>query len=132
MVRLDGRHLSLHDAGVAPTPPELPRVVVGAGGSVRTVANAVRYADELNLYAEPALIDAARTAIAASGRDIRLSLFLDWSWDRWPTDAASELARWHSVGIDRMFVSVGGPDMLERVRTLGRLAADFPPNAPGR
>ena len=41
----------------------------------------------------------------------------------WPADPGSELAEWSAQGIDRVYVNVGAPDMLDRVRQLAALAA---------
>ena len=75
-------------------------------------------ADELNLYADAALVNETRRAIRDSGRDVALSVFLSWEWDKWPTDPWSELDRWADLGVDRACVSVAGPDMGKRVEML--------------
>ena len=113
-----GRHISLDEATCTPAPPEPPRIVVGVGGSRRTLRRAVEVADELNVYADDAVLAEARAAIEASGRDVALSVFLSWEWDRWPADPAGELERWAERGVDRACVSLGGPDMNGRIASL--------------
>ncbi len=81
------------------------------------IDRAVDFADELNVYAEEHLVDAARAAIERSGRQVGLSTYLDWSWGSWPADPRAELARL-SGGFDRVFISIGGYDMPGRVRRL--------------
>lgn len=123
-VSYDGRHVTLRDAICTPAPAAPPRVVVGVGPSRRTLERAIEYADELNLYAEPELITAAREAAASSGRSVDLSLYLAWEFDKWPADPGAELRRWASEGIDRVFVNLGG-EMEGRVRELGALAEEI-------
>ena len=116
----EGRHITLRDAICTPAPSVSPRVVVGVGRSRRTLARAVAVADELNLYAEPALVDDAARLVAASGRRVALSVFLSWEWDKWPAEPEAELESWQARGVDRACVSLAGPDITERV---ARLAA---------
>ena len=121
-VTLDGNHVRLEGAACTPAPERAPHVVVGVGGSVRTIREAVKYADELNVYAEDAVLNAAREEIAQSGREVAISMFLGWEWDKWPTDPAGELSGWGEQGVDRFFVNVGAEDMPERIRQLATLA----------
>ena len=113
-----GRHVRLEGAICTPAPADPPRVVVGAGGSRRTIESAVRYADELNLYSEPALLEHAREVMARAGRSVDISVFLGWEFDRWPSDPARELERWAALGVDRAFINVGSPDMRDRLSQL--------------
>jgi L-alanine-DL-glutamate epimerase-like enolase superfamily enzyme len=78
----------------------------------------VGVADELNVYADGLVVDAARAEIAASGSRASLSIFLGWQDEQWPADPRRELRRWADIGIDRMYVSVGGPDPVDRIRQL--------------
>ena len=114
----DGRYTMLRDAICTPAPPAPPRVVVGIGSSRRTLARAVSVADELNLYAEPALVEEAAALVAAGGRRIALSVFLSWEWDQWPAEPEAALASWQARGVERACVSLAGPDMAERVARL--------------
>ncbi len=75
-------------------------------------------ADELNVYADEALVRVARTAAEATGRGVTVSVFLSWEWDMWPADPAGELARWSDLGVDRACVSLGSDDMLTRIAAL--------------
>jgi alkanesulfonate monooxygenase SsuD/methylene tetrahydromethanopterin reductase-like flavin-dependent oxidoreductase (luciferase family) len=116
-----GKFNELRGACVAPVPERAPRVVVGVGKSSSLASAAVRYADELNLYADADIVGHAKDLIASSGREISLSLFFDWSWDSWPADADAQLSHWHELGIERFFVSVGGADIPARIEQLARL-----------
>jgi alkanesulfonate monooxygenase SsuD/methylene tetrahydromethanopterin reductase-like flavin-dependent oxidoreductase (luciferase family) len=120
----DGRFDSLQGACVTPAPSEPPRVVVGVGKSVALMESAVGWADELNLYADEAVVSRAQDQIARSGRGVDTSLFLPWEWDKWPADPVSELDRWHSLGIERCFVSLGSDDMPARLEELAPLLQD--------
>ena len=113
-----GRHVALEEAISTPAPPAPPRVVVGVGGSRRTLGRTIGVADELNLYADEALVNEARDLVRESGRSIALSVFLSWEWDKWPDDATDKLARWAELGVDRACVSLGGADMPARIETL--------------
>jgi alkanesulfonate monooxygenase SsuD/methylene tetrahydromethanopterin reductase-like flavin-dependent oxidoreductase (luciferase family) len=117
-VTLEGTFQRLTDASCTPIPPVPPRVVVGVGKSRRTLESAVRYADELNIYAEPEVLEAARGEIAASGRDVAVSLFLGWEWGNWPDDPVGELRAWQDRGIERALVNVAGPDIPARMEQL--------------
>jgi alkanesulfonate monooxygenase SsuD/methylene tetrahydromethanopterin reductase-like flavin-dependent oxidoreductase (luciferase family) len=120
-VDLDGRHVHLRGAISTPAPERPPPVVVGVGGSRRTLARAVMFADELNLYDDGALIDAAGEAVQASGRPIRRSVFLSWEWEKWPADPEAALVDLAGRGIDRAFVTLAAPDILDRIAMLGRI-----------
>jgi len=52
------------------------------------------------------------------GPSPRISVFLDWSYDNWPADPQRELDDWAARGIGRVAVSIGSPDMPERIRIL--------------
>jgi hypothetical protein len=86
--------------------------VIGAAASMRMVRRAVAYADEINVYNDPAVLTAAKEAIVASGRDIRLSTcadqFEDFG-DQVPGDLGSQLQAWQDTGIDRLFISLYEP-----------------------
>jgi len=102
---------------ITPVPDVPPRVVAGVGGSRRMIRSAVAYADELNLYSDPALIDAAREELERAGRSIPISVFLHW--EAWPDDLRGELARWEERGVARAFVNIGyDADLSERVGQL--------------
>ncbi len=117
-VSMEGAHVRLAGAVCTPAPPSPPRVVVGVGGSRRTLASAVRYADELNLYDSPELLDGARAGLAQVDRSAGLSVYLSWEWDKWPADPADELSRWQQRGVARVLVAVGAEDMPGRIRQL--------------
>ena len=110
-----GRYVTLDGAICTPAPSTPPRVVVGVGGSRRTLHRLLPLADELNVYADEALVREARAAADAAGRPVEVSLFLSWEWDKWPADPAGELARWADLGVDRACVSLGSDDMVRRV-----------------
>jgi alkanesulfonate monooxygenase SsuD/methylene tetrahydromethanopterin reductase-like flavin-dependent oxidoreductase (luciferase family) len=120
-IDFDGRHIQLRGAISTPAPERPPPVVVGVGGSRRTLARAVTFADEVNLYDDRALIAAAGDAIQASGRPLRRSVFLSWEWEKWPADPEAALVDLASRGIDRAFVTLAAPDILDRISTLGRI-----------
>jgi alkanesulfonate monooxygenase SsuD/methylene tetrahydromethanopterin reductase-like flavin-dependent oxidoreductase (luciferase family) len=107
LVTYAGEHVHLTDAACTPTPATPPRIVVGVGGSRRLIRAAVTYADELNLYADPVILDYAREQIAAAGRSVALSIYLHWPPDQWPADLVGTLAAWAQPGISRVFVSLG-------------------------
>lgn len=107
-----GDHVHLKGARCAPPPPAPPRVVVGAGGSPRLVRAATHYADEINVYGDPALIAQARATIAACGRPVTLSACADefeHFGDHIPGTLADQLAPWREQGIDRLFISLYAP-----------------------
>ena len=74
-VDFSGTHVQLRKACCTPAPAAPPRVMVGVGGSRRTLAAALPIADELNLYPDEALVAEAQTMVSAAGRAIDLSLF---------------------------------------------------------
>jgi alkanesulfonate monooxygenase SsuD/methylene tetrahydromethanopterin reductase-like flavin-dependent oxidoreductase (luciferase family) len=120
-----GRHVQLHGAICTPAPATPPPVVVGVGGSRRTLVRAIEVADELNVYAEPELVAEARELAAALERSVAVSVFLSWEWDKWPADPGAELDAWEERGVARACISLGGPDMVSRIAQLaGR--ADAP------
>jgi alkanesulfonate monooxygenase SsuD/methylene tetrahydromethanopterin reductase-like flavin-dependent oxidoreductase (luciferase family) len=118
----EGRHIRLDGAICTPAPPSPPRVVVGVGGSRRTLARTSGLADELNLYDDPALITDARSRLVDAGLATSISVFVSWEWDRWPEDVARELDRLADAGVDRVCVSMGAAAMLPRIETLARWA----------
>jgi alkanesulfonate monooxygenase SsuD/methylene tetrahydromethanopterin reductase-like flavin-dependent oxidoreductase (luciferase family) len=121
-VTFEGEHVRLTGATCTPAPALAPRVVVGVGSSRRTLRHAVEYADELNIYADTAILAAAREEIGRTGRDVEVSLFLGWEMDKWPTDPAGELGQWADQGVERFLINVGGgPDMPSRIRQLAPL-----------
>ena len=123
LVTYQGQHVQLTDAACTPIPPTPPRIVVGVGGSRRMIRSAVTYADELNLYADEALLGYAREEIERSGRSVDLSVFLHW--DSWPKDLREELARWDALGAVRGFVNIGyDADLVERVADLAAAHGD--------
>jgi alkanesulfonate monooxygenase SsuD/methylene tetrahydromethanopterin reductase-like flavin-dependent oxidoreductase (luciferase family) len=113
-----GRYVTLDGAICTPAPEVPPRVVIGVGGSRRTLRRLAPLTDELNVYADEALVAEARSAAAESGRNAEVSVFLSWEWDKWPADPAGELGRWADLGVDRACVSLGGPDMTRRVESI--------------
>jgi alkanesulfonate monooxygenase SsuD/methylene tetrahydromethanopterin reductase-like flavin-dependent oxidoreductase (luciferase family) len=117
-VDLDGRHVQLRQAICTPAPPLPPRIVIGVGGSRRTLQRAVPIADEVNVYADAALVEEAVRLVAELGRPVAVSVFLSWEWDRWPADPVAELETWRRRGVDRVCVSLAGPDMPERIARL--------------
>jgi alkanesulfonate monooxygenase SsuD/methylene tetrahydromethanopterin reductase-like flavin-dependent oxidoreductase (luciferase family) len=102
-----GEHVQLTNAACTPAPPAPPRVVVGVGGSRRLIRAAVAYADELNLYADPVILEYARQRIAVAGRPVTLSIYLHWPPDQWPADLTGALTAWARPDISRVFVGVG-------------------------
>jgi alkanesulfonate monooxygenase SsuD/methylene tetrahydromethanopterin reductase-like flavin-dependent oxidoreductase (luciferase family) len=86
--------VQLTEAACTPAPPRPPRIVVGVGHSRRLIRSAVRYADELNLYASEDMLRYARQAIAESERPIDISVYLHFDWGQWPADLAGVLAKW--------------------------------------
>jgi alkanesulfonate monooxygenase SsuD/methylene tetrahydromethanopterin reductase-like flavin-dependent oxidoreductase (luciferase family) len=112
----DGRHVQLHGAISTPAPSAAPRVVIGVGSSQRTLAAASAVADEVNVYDERDIIEAATRNRRDGGPDV--SVFTSWAWDKWPPDVAGELRRLDGHGVDRVFVSLGGADMRERIDAL--------------
>jgi alkanesulfonate monooxygenase SsuD/methylene tetrahydromethanopterin reductase-like flavin-dependent oxidoreductase (luciferase family) len=121
-VDFSGTWIQLREACCTPAPATPPRVMIGVGGSRRTLAAALPIADELNFYPDEELVAEARAKVSASGRAIDLSLFLSWDHQNWPDDPEPELARWRDRGIERIYVSLAAPDMVERVTTLATAA----------
>jgi alkanesulfonate monooxygenase SsuD/methylene tetrahydromethanopterin reductase-like flavin-dependent oxidoreductase (luciferase family) len=120
-VMTTGEYVRLAGATCTPPPAKAPRVVIGVAGSRRTAKAALTVADELNLYADQALLADVRQLIARSGRSIEISLFFDWSWDNWPAEPAAVLEPWRDLGLDRFFVSLGANNMPARVEALAAL-----------
>jgi alkanesulfonate monooxygenase SsuD/methylene tetrahydromethanopterin reductase-like flavin-dependent oxidoreductase (luciferase family) len=110
-----GEHLQLANAASTPIPLALPRVVVGVGTSRRLVRSAVTYADELNVYDDPAIVGYARERIAASGRAVSLSIFT--GPEQLPDDLEALLATWSDAGVERVFITLWQP-----AKQLGRIA----------
>src|SRR3712207_8321702 len=77
-VTLERDHVRFSDASCPPAPGRAPRVVVGVGSSRRTLREAARFADELNVYTDEAVLSAAQQEVARSGRDVAVSMFLGW------------------------------------------------------
>ena len=123
-VRVDGRWVRLDDAISTPAPREAPRVVVGVGESRRTLEAAREFADELNVYAGPGLVEAAAAVQRPDGVRPSVSVFLSWEWDKWPADPAGELRALEQRGASRAFVSLGAglPEMVERIQALAAFA----------
>jgi len=113
-VSFAGQHLQLNGAISQPVPAETPRVVVGAGSSRRMVRSALGYADEINVYDDPAIVEFARRAIDDAGGAIDLSS--GTMWDGWPEDAEEQLARWQTSGATRVLIALWHPfKLLPRV-----------------
>lgn len=125
-VTLSSEWVQLVDAICTPAPAVQVRVVIGAGGSARTLESAVRVADEVNVYADEAVIDRARRAVQAQPRPVDLSVFVSWEWDKWPADVGRELDRLAARGVDRVFVSLGSGDMPARISELAAWARPNP------
>jgi hypothetical protein len=47
-----------------------------------------------------------------------VSVFTSWEWDKWPSGVAGELRRLDEQGADRIFVSLGGAAMSQRIDAL--------------
>ena len=124
-VTFEGEHIKLRGAICTPAPTAAPPIVIGAGGSRSAIARAVPFADEINVYGDADLVDAVRAGAAAIERSPRISVFLDWSFDNWPADPRRELDAWAARGIDRVAVSIGSPDMPQRI---GILASSSTPD----
>ena len=124
-VDADGAFVRLAGAISTPPPHEPPRVVVGIGGSRRTLGVARRFADELNVYTGPGLIEEAAEVVRADGTRPAVSVFLSWEWDKWPADPLKQLAALEARGAHRAFVSLGAdlPDMVRRISVLATAAA---------
>jgi alkanesulfonate monooxygenase SsuD/methylene tetrahydromethanopterin reductase-like flavin-dependent oxidoreductase (luciferase family) len=122
-ITMKGRHVELAGAICTPAPISPVRVVVGAGKSHRIAADAIGYADEINLYDDPELIATTRRLAESSGIAPAVSVFLDWSMGQWPADHEARIQRLRAQGIDRAFVSIGGSDMPARIASLAGLAS---------
>ncbi len=113
-VTFDGEYLHLNNAASTPVPSHPVRVVVGAGNSCRLIHSAIQYADEINVYADEAIIQFAREEILASQRAVALSLFV---WD-WPENIVEKVALWEQSGVERTFLTFWHPfDQLEQARS---------------
>jgi alkanesulfonate monooxygenase SsuD/methylene tetrahydromethanopterin reductase-like flavin-dependent oxidoreductase (luciferase family) len=117
----DGRFHHLNQAACTPAPRTAPRIVVGVGKSRTLAESATAYADELNIYADESVLERTRALIASSGRDVTISMFFSWQWEKWPADPAAELAGWASLGVDRALISIGGDDMPDDLQQLASL-----------
>jgi alkanesulfonate monooxygenase SsuD/methylene tetrahydromethanopterin reductase-like flavin-dependent oxidoreductase (luciferase family) len=106
-VTFKGKHVQTVGAGCLPAPPSPPPVVVGAGASRRLIRDAVRYADEVNVFAHVDLIDYARGCIRAQKRDVVLSAFV--GWDRPLADIIHQLDNWRDRGVTRAFFAIWHP-----------------------
>lgn len=114
-VSFEGTHVRLRDAACVPAPAEHLRTVIGAGGSRRLVRSAVRYADEVNVYADDELVRFARSEIDLTGRDVTLSVYV---WD-WPDDLRARLRTWAASGVERVFLTFWPPfDQIEAASDL--------------
>jgi len=123
LVDYEGRFHLLSQAACTPVPTAPPRIVVGVGKSESLAARAVEFADEVNIYADEVVLARTQALIAASGRNVDLSMFFSWEWDKWPADPAAELGHWTDLGVDRFLVSVGGDDMPTRLEQLAEHAS---------
>ena len=119
-VEADGTFVRLAGATSTPAPVDAPRVIVGVGQSRRTLDAAQRWADELNVYAGPGLVEEASDVVRPDGTRPAVSVFLSWEWDKWPADPGAELAALEARGAGRAFVSLGAelPEMLRRISVL--------------
>ena len=115
VVTFEGEFLHLKNAASTPTPPLMPRVVVGAGSSRRLIQSAVEYADEVNIYADDDLIRFTRQAIEDAQRAVTLSVYV---WD-WLENIEEKLATWEKLGVERTFITFWHPfDKLTQVANL--------------
>jgi alkanesulfonate monooxygenase SsuD/methylene tetrahydromethanopterin reductase-like flavin-dependent oxidoreductase (luciferase family) len=127
-VTMAGRHVRLTDAVSTPAPPLPPRVVVGVGSSRRMIASAAAYADELNVYADEAILAHARERLARLGRDVPVSMYLHIEWGAWPVDLVDVLGRWRDRGVARVTLSIGlERDMDARIRELADASRQLTP-----
>jgi alkanesulfonate monooxygenase SsuD/methylene tetrahydromethanopterin reductase-like flavin-dependent oxidoreductase (luciferase family) len=122
LVDFDGRFHSLTEAACTPAPESPPRVVVGVGKSVALAEAELEVADELNVYADEVVLAKAQELVGRAGRDVPISLFLSWEWDKWPNDPAAELARWRELGVNRALISIGAADIPARLEQLAQIA----------
>lgn len=107
VVSFEGEHVHLMGAACTPAPPGPPRVVVGVGSSRSLIRSAVRYADELNVYADEEVLRYARARIEESGRTVGISVYRHLEWNEWPDDVSEELRRWEDLGVERIFLNLG-------------------------
>jgi alkanesulfonate monooxygenase SsuD/methylene tetrahydromethanopterin reductase-like flavin-dependent oxidoreductase (luciferase family) len=121
LVDFEGQFHHLSQAACTPVPDDPPRVVIGVGRSLTLAESAAAYADEVNVYADEVVLARTRDLITISGRDVAVSMFFSWEWDKWPADPAAELARWRDLGVERVLVSLGGADMPGRIEQLATL-----------
>ncbi len=105
IVIFEGEHLHLKNAASTPTPPGMPRVVVGAGSSRSLIQSAVEFADEINVYADDDLVRFARQTIEAAQRPVALSVYV---WD-WLDTIEERLAAWEKLGVARTFITFWHP-----------------------
>lgn len=117
-VTFAGEHVHLTNAACLPPPLTPPRIVVGVGTSRSLLRSAVTYADEINVYADDALIEEAQGAIVAAQRPVALSVYV---WD-WPENLAEKLAAWEQMGVERTFLTFWPP-----FETITTTAARFLP-----
>jgi alkanesulfonate monooxygenase SsuD/methylene tetrahydromethanopterin reductase-like flavin-dependent oxidoreductase (luciferase family) len=110
LVTFEGEHIQLRDAACTPAPPVPPRVVVGAGSSRRLIDQAIAYADEMNVYGDRETFDYARERIAASGREIPVSIFAHRPEGQLPANLAGEIRQWRDLGASRYLMTVGFDD----------------------
>ena len=124
----DGRWVRLAEAISTPTPAAPPRVVLGVGSSRATLEAVGDLADELNVYAGPGLIEAARTEPRGDGDEgPAVSVFLSWEWDKWPEDPTAELAALAGRGAARALVSLGATrdEMARRIERLAEIGEEL-------
>jgi alkanesulfonate monooxygenase SsuD/methylene tetrahydromethanopterin reductase-like flavin-dependent oxidoreductase (luciferase family) len=117
----EGQYNKLDQASCTPVPSTPPRVVIGAGSSKALAHSAVEYADEINVYDGDGLIGYARGAIDSSGRDVGLSTYLSWEWDKWPADAVERIGAFETAGVDRVLINIGSFEMPARLKQLEAL-----------
>ncbi len=105
-----GKHIQVQNALCSPPPPHPPHIIIGVGNSRKLLHSALTYAEEINVYADEALIREARQKIDASGRQIALSTYV-WEWQ---DDIEEKLKAWEQLGVTRAFVTFWEPfDKLE-------------------
>ena len=125
LVTFEGEHIQLTNAACTPAPPTPPRVVAGVGSSKRMIRSAVKYADELNVYADEEVIRYAHQEIEAAGRAVDLSVYRHFDWDKWPDDLQGDLWKWKEHGAGRVFVNIGyGADLVQRVGEVAAAVAE--------
>jgi alkanesulfonate monooxygenase SsuD/methylene tetrahydromethanopterin reductase-like flavin-dependent oxidoreductase (luciferase family) len=117
-VTFEGRFHQLRHAASTPVPDTPPRIVVGIGKSLTLARASLDIADELNVYADEAVLMQTLELVAGSPRTIDVSMFFSWEWDKWPADPAGELQKWQTLGVERCLVSLGSTDMVMRLQQL--------------